>query len=322
MKIEHVKELIQPELTQVDELILSRAQANNDFAHRVIAYILENGGKRLRPMLVLLCARALRCKQSSIIAAAALIECFHTATLLHDDVVDNSSLRRGKQTVNTKWDNRSSILVGDYLYALSVQFMTEINNTAMMRLLSEVAGQITSGELRQLEHQYEAQPSLNNYLSIIRDKTAVLFAASCAIPAILNQSSSEEIEALYQYGLHLGNAFQLVDDTLDYCQESAIMGKNAGDDLADGKATMPLLYLLEHGSELQKKMITHSLSQGSREHFSEILNAIESSGAIEYTRAYAKREMDSALSALAFLPESENKTALETIAYYALERQY
>jgi octaprenyl-diphosphate synthase len=322
MSIESFRKLVQPELDAVDQLILYRAKEKSDLANQIITYIISNGGKRIRPLLVLLCAKACNYQGESHISAAAIIECFHTATLLHDDVVDNSALRRGKPTANTKWGSKASILVGDFLYTLTVKLMTEVNHVKIQNLLAGISHEVTSGELKQLALQYSANPSLEEYLDIIRAKTALLFAASCMIGPLLVGENPAYEEAFFQYGLHLGNAFQLVDDTLDYCSDAEVMGKNTGDDLADGKATLPLLHILKNGTELQKKLVSSSLETGSREHFSEILMAIESTGAIEYTRAAANREKDLAIQAISILHDSPYKTALLDLAAFSLARSY
>ena len=322
MSIASFRKLVQPELEAVDQLILNRAKDKSVLASQIITYILSNGGKRIRPLLVLLCSKACDYQGDSHISAAAIIECFHTATLLHDDVVDNSALRRGKQTANTKWGTKASILVGDFLYTLTVKLMTEVNHVKIQTLLAGIAHEVTSGELKQLSLQYSANPSLEEYLDIIRGKTALLFAASCMIGPLLVDENQAHEEAFFQYGLHLGNAFQLVDDTLDYCSDAEVMGKNTGDDLADGKATLPLLYILKNGTELQKKLVSSSLETGSREHFTEILLAIESTGAIEYTRAPANREKDLAIQALTNIQDSPYKAALLDLAAFSLERNY
>lgn len=322
MTIDRIKALVSKDLDAVNALILEKIGSESGLADTLGHHILNSGGKRLRPMLVLLASRACNYQGQLHIPLAALVECFHTATLLHDDVVDESTLRRGKQTANTIWGSKASILVGDFLFTQTVQFMVEVDHPPIQRLLARTAHDISRGELKQLANRCNMRLSLEDYLDVIRSKTALLFAASTAIGPLLQDPNHPLEQAFYQYGLHLGNAFQLIDDTLDYCSDADTMGKNSGDDLADGKITLPLLHLLKHGNEIQKKLVEQSLQTGSRSHFTEILSAIESTGSIEYTRAVAKHERDEALKALALVPDSPYKSALIDLAHFSLERSY
>jgi octaprenyl-diphosphate synthase len=322
MSIDNIKNMVQSDLDAATNLILVRAKEKGSLAADIVDYIFSSGGKRIRPTLVFLSSKACDYQGSLHIKLAAIIESFHTATLLHDDVVDESALRRGKQTANTKWGSKASILVGDFLFTLTVKLMTEVNHQSIQTLLANTSYEVTSGELKQLFNRYNTSPSVEEYLEIIRCKTAVLFAAAASFGPLLVDPNHPHKQAFYDYGLHLGNAFQLIDDTLDYCADAGITGKNPGDDLADGKATLPLLHVLKHGNELQKKLASLSLESGTREHFTEILDAIESTGAIEYTRAAAKREKDLAIEAISIIPDSVYKSALIDLANFSLERNH
>ncbi|MGL6029171.1 MAG: polyprenyl synthetase family protein, partial [Legionella sp.] len=253
---------------------------------------------------------------------AAMVEFFHTATLLHDDVVDESTLRRGRQTANSIWGSKASVLVGDYLFTQSVQLMVEVGITEILTLLANTSHQISCGEVKQLANRYNPALNLDDYFDVIRAKTALLFAAAACIGPILSNSSLEIKNGLYNYGLHLGNAFQLVDDALDYCSDAETMGKNVGDDLADGKATLPLIHALQHGTATQQEQIRESLMKGSLSYLPDILIAIEQTKAIAYTKRVAADEVQSALACLEALPDSEYKQALIDLANFALERTY
>ena len=251
-----------------------------------------------------------------------MIEFFHTATLLHDDVVDSSTLRRGRETANEIWGSKASILVGDYLFTQSVQIMVGINHNRIMHLLAEISHKISCGEVKQLTNRHNFSLSIDDYLEIIEAKTALLFAASASIGAILSSSAPLIEKSLHAYGLHLGNAFQLIDDALDYCSDAATIGKNIGDDLADGKATLPLLHAMQYGTPQDREVIQHSLKYGDLDNLQNILNAIKATKSIEYTRNYASSEIDQALTALDNLPDSIYKTGLADLAQFALKRDY
>lgn len=322
MTIEQIKSLIDPKLKAMNQLIITKAKEKNTLATEIIDYILSGGGKRIRPMIILLAAGACDYNGKDDISIAALVECLHTATLLHDDVIDNAFLRRGMPTVNNKWNNKTSILVGDFLFTLSISLMTEVNNHGIQNLFAKSSHEITCGELKQLSLQYTASQNIEDYLEIIKCKTAILFALSATIGPMLISEDHPLKQAFYNYGLHLGQAFQLIDDTLDYSNDEQTTGKSVGVDLAEGKATLPLLHILKHGNELQKKLVTTSLIDGSKEHFTDILDAIEATGAIEYTRAIAHREKDLAIKAIAVIPDSSYKQGLIELANFALERNH
>lgn len=322
MTINRLKTLVNKDFDAVNTLIINKIQSQVGLIDDLAHHIVESGGKRLRPLLVLLSSHACNYTGEDHITLAAMIEFFHTATLLHDDVVDESTLRRGRETANEIWGSKASILVGDYLFTQSVQLMVNVNNSDILRLLADTSHEISCGEVKQLANRHNTTPSVDDYFDVIRAKTALLFAASAAIGPILSKASDEIQKGLYAYGLHLGNAFQLIDDALDYCSDAKTIGKNIGDDLADGKATLPLLHALEQGSATQQELIRKSLKEGSLEHLDAILKAIEETKAIEFTKNLASKEVDAALNALTILPDSDYKNALRDLALFAAQRNF
>lgn len=322
MNIDRIRALVHDDFIAVNNLIIDKIQSDVGLIQDLSKHIVESGGKRLRPLLLLLTAHACGYEGSKHIPLAAMIEFFHTATLLHDDVVDESTLRRGRKTANSIWGSKASVLVGDYLFTQSVQLMVEVNINEIHKLMASTSHQISCGEVKQLTNKHNPALNFNDYFEVIRSKTALLFAAATGIAAILSDASPEVKDKLYAYGLHLGNAFQLIDDALDYCSDAIIIGKNIGDDLADGKITLPLIHALQHSTELQQQQIKESIKQGSLEFLPEILVALEDTKAIQFTKQTAAQEIDYALSALNVLPASEFKEALSELAHFALERAY
>lgn len=322
MTINRLKMLVNEDFDAVNKLIINKIQSQVGLIDDLAHHIVESGGKRLRPLLVLLSSHACDYTGEDHITLAAMIEFFHTATLLHDDVVDESTLRRGRETANEIWGSKASILVGDYLFTQSVQLMVNVNHFDILRLLADTSHEISCGEVKQLANRHNTTPSVEEYFDVIRAKTALLFAASAAIGPILANADDAIQKGLYAYGLHLGNAFQLIDDALDYCSDAQTIGKNIGDDLADGKATLPLLHALEQGTEAQQAIIRKSLKEGSLAHMEEILEAIKDTQAIEFTKNLASKEVESALSALTILPESNYKKALQELALFAVQRSF
>ncbi|CEK09708.1 polyprenyl synthetase family protein [Legionella hackeliae] len=322
MTVARLRELVNADFEEVNALIIDKIQSQIGLIDDLAHHIVQSGGKRLRPLLVLLASHACGYQGNDHIALAAMVEFFHTATLLHDDVVDESTLRRGRETANEIWGSKASILVGDYLFTQSVQLMVNVNNFQILRLLANTSHEISCGEVKQLVNRHNIELTIDEYLDVIRAKTALLFAASAAIGAHLSQAGEKIEQGLYDYGLHLGNAFQLIDDALDYCSDAKTIGKNIGDDLADGKATLPLLHALQHGNTSQQKLIKNSIKEGSLQNLSEILAAIEDTKAIEFTRNYAALEVDRALTALQCLPASVYKEALEELALFAIKRDH
>ncbi|MFC3909582.1 polyprenyl synthetase family protein [Legionella dresdenensis] len=322
MTVNRLKELVSDDFAAVNQLIIDKIQSQIGLIDDLSHHIVQSGGKRLRPLLVLLSSRACNYKGDAHIALAAMVEFFHTATLLHDDVVDESTLRRGRETANEIWGSKASILVGDYLFTQSVQLMVSVNNLPIIRLLADTSHQISCGEVKQLVNRHNTSLSIDDYLDVIHAKTAILFAASASIGALLSEVGEKVEQGLYQYGMHLGNAFQLIDDALDYCGDASAIGKNIGDDLADGKATMPLLHALKHGTPAQQELIKKNLVAGSLDNLPDILKAIEQTKAIEYTQQLANSEVDQAISCLQVLPESPYKQALIQLAEFAVSRTF
>ena len=322
MGIEDVHSLVTKDFAAVNELILDTFKSSTPLINDIAHHVIHSGGKRLRCLLVLLASHACGYQGKEHIPLAAMIEFFHTATLLHDDVIDNSSLRRGQRTANLIWGNKASILVGDYLFTKYLELMVEVGNIDIIQLLVGIAPQMGRGEIQQFSNSHNPSITIEEYFDSIRAKTALLFAASTTIGALISKSDSNIQKGLYAYGLHLGNAFQLIDDALDYCSEAKIIGKNIGDDLANGKATLPLLHALKQGTPAQQERIKQSLEQGSLDKLDEILETLRQTESIEYTHNLAKEEINSAIDALNDLPASIYKTSLVQIAHYVIERNH
>ncbi|AMX01625.1 octaprenyl diphosphate synthase [Microbulbifer thermotolerans] len=304
----------------VNQRILDQLHSDVPLVENIGHYLVEAGGKRLRPLLVLLCARAVGYKGADHIDLAAIIEFIHTATLLHDDVVDTSDRRRGRLTANAKWGNAPAVLVGDFLYSRAFQMMVALQNMKIMAILSETTNTIAEGEVQQLVNAGDPAVSEENYFTVIHKKTGALFEAACETAAVLAGCPPQQREALKHYGRALGLAFQLVDDALDYRGNPEELGKNVGDDLAEGKPTLPLIYTMANGSKAQAALVREAIEQRSSAKLAEIVEAIESCGALEYTMERARAAADEAKNRLAFLPEGDQKTALLQLASFAVER--
>jgi octaprenyl-diphosphate synthase len=322
MAVDCLKALVTDDFNAVNTLIIDKIQSQVGLIDDLGQHIIQSGGKRLRPLLVLLASHACQYQGDDHITLAAMIEFFHTATLLHDDVVDESTLRRGRETANKIWGSKASILVGDYLFTQSVQLMVNVGNWSILRLMANTSHQISCGEVKQLANRHNLALSVTDYLDVIRAKTALLFAASASIGALLSDAPAPVNQGLYHYGLHLGNAFQLIDDALDYCADAKTIGKNIGDDFSDGKITMPLLHILQHGTIDQQQLIKQSLVRGGLDSLSEIIHAIKTTNAINVTKQYAADEIAKALLALDTLPTSRYKQALIDLADFALNRDH
>lgn len=316
------KELVSDELIAVDNLIFTKIKSQSGLIDELSHHLIKSGGKKLRPMVVLLSSLACGYQGQEHIKLAAMIEFFHNATLLHDDVVDDSKLRRGRQTANNIWGSKASILVGDFLFTLYIDLMLQVGNMKIMRLLSNITHEVTCGEIKQLANKHKYSLSIEEYFTVIKSKTSILFAASATIGAIINNAPTMIENSLYDFGLHLGNAFQLIDDVLDYCSDTETLGKNIGDDLAEGKATLPLIYILQNGNQQQIDLVKESLQNGDITNLQKIVDILSQSEAINYTKQIAKQEIDMAVSALDILPESKYKNALKNIANYAICRAY
>lgn len=322
MSFESVKALVEDDLRQVDAVIRNRLASDVVLVNQIAEYIVGSGGKRLRPLLVVVVARACGYRGALHSEAAAIIEFIHTATLLHDDVVDGSKLRRGRDTANEVWGNEASVLVGDYVYSRSFEMMVALESMRIMAVMASATNKIAEGEVLQLLNANDPDTTEERYFEVIYRKTAKLFEAGAQIAALLAGASAQVEAAMAAYGRHLGTAFQLVDDVLDYQSNSEELGKNLGDDLAEGKPTLPLIYALRTGSEDQRVLIRRSIEQGSIEQLAEITAAIESTGGLAYTARLARREAALAIDAIAVLPDSAYKQALRELADFAVERTY
>jgi len=322
MKIEDIRALASDDLAAVDQRIRERLHSEVALVDQVSTYIIARGGKRLRPLLVLLAARAAGYRGRRHIDAAALIEFIHTATLLHDDVVDGSSMRRGQDTANEVWGNETSVLVGDFLYSRAFQMMAEMGSLEVMSIMANATNTIAEGEVLQLLNAHDPQTTEQRYLDVIYRKTAKLFEAGAEIAAVLAQASAADRGALAEYGRHVGTAFQLVDDLLDYRGSAEERGKNLGEDLAEGKPTLPLIHALKNGNIEQRAAIRLAIEQGGLAELSHITQAIEATGGLEYTARLARSEVDAALKALEQVPESQYSRPLRSLAAFAIERSY
>jgi octaprenyl-diphosphate synthase len=318
--MQHIRQVVAEEFSAVNDFIIEQLHSNVPLVENIGHYIVDAGGKRLRPLLSLLCAGAIGKIDYKHIQLAAVIEFIHTATLLHDDVVDISALRRGRPTANANWGNAPSVLVGDFLYSRAFQILVNIGDLALMGLLSDTTNTVAEGEVLQLTRAGNPDTDEATYYDVIRSKTAVLFGAACSGAAILSQRS-ELHEPLYNYGMNLGIAFQLIDDILDYEGDPAETGKNVGDDLAEGKPTLPLIYLLKNGSAEQKAMVRDAISKKSAAQLDAIVVAVQSSGALDYCHAAAKDYTAKAQAALEVLPASKQRDALEKLTEIALARR-
>jgi octaprenyl-diphosphate synthase len=321
MTLEAIKTLVAADLTVVDRVIRDRLASDVALVNQVAEYIIAGGGKRLRPLVVVVAARA--CGYSGRhTEAAAIIELIHTATLLHDDVVDASDLRRGRDTANSLWGNEASVLVGDFLYSRAFEMMVDIGEMRIMDIMASATNKIAEGEVLQLMNANDPDTTEQRYFDVIYRKTAKLFEAGCGVAGILAGASSAQQQALLAYGKHLGTAFQLVDDALDYSSTAAELGKNLGDDLAEGKPTLPLLHALRHGNAEQQAMIRHAIEHGGIDQLAAITAVIESTGGLQYTAQRARQEADLAKAALAVLPDSPYSQALSELADFAVARTH
>jgi octaprenyl-diphosphate synthase len=309
------------DLARVDALIGSRLDSDVALVREVARYIVASGGKRLRPALLLLACRALGYSAEPRLQLAAVIEFIHTATLLHDDVVDESHLRRGRSTANAAFGNAAAVLVGDFLYSRAFQMMVELGDMRVMQVLAEATNTIAGGEVLQLMGSHDPEVDEARYLEVIRRKTAKLFEAAARLGGVLARSAPAVESGLADYGMHVGTAFQLIDDVLDYSGDESTIGKSLGDDLAEGKPTLPLIYVMRQGSPEQAAVVRRAISEGGREDFGAVLEVIRASGALDYARAAARREADTAARSIAVLPGSEYKDCLLELASFSVTRR-
>jgi octaprenyl-diphosphate synthase len=317
--------ILQPiaaDMALVDALIRERLASKVPLVSQVAEYIVAGGGKRLRPALVLLSCAACGFRGQPRLELAAVVEFIHTATLLHDDVVDDSPLRRGRKTANTAFGNAAAVLVGDFLYSRAFQMMVGVDNMRVMRVLADATNTIAEGEVLQLMNCHNPEVDEANYLDVIRRKTAKLFEASARLGAVLAGASPAIESALADYGMHLGTAFQLVDDVLDYSGDAEAIGKSLGDDLAEGKPTLPLIRAMRVGSPAQRDAVRHAIVEGGRDDFPLVIEAIQATGALDYARATARREAECAHRALSALPDSAPRQSLLELASFSVTRDH
>ncbi|ERB64971.1 octaprenyl diphosphate synthase [Vibrio coralliilyticus OCN008] len=321
MDFKAIQALTADDMAKVNETIHAQLNSDVSLINQLGFYIISGGGKRIRPLLAVLSARALGYQGQAHTTAAAFIEFIHTATLLHDDVVDESDMRRGKATANAAFGNAASVLVGDFIYTRSFQMMTELGSMKILKLMSDAVNIIAEGEVQQLMNCNDPDTTEESYMQVIYSKTARLFEAATQIGAILNDAPSEVETALQNYGKYLGTAFQLIDDVMDYTSDGDEMGKNVGDDLAEGKPTLPLLYAMQHGTPEQTQMIREAIEKANgMEKLDSIMEAMEQTGSLEYTRQKAYQEADRAIAELSVLSESPYKEALVTLAHMSVHR--
>lgn len=320
--MERFYSLIGPDMTAVDVVIRRRLHSEVTLVRQVAEYIIQSGGKRLRPALVLMAAGALGYRGTYHHELAAVIEFIHTATLLHDDVVDGSDLRRGRDTANAIFGNSASVLVGDFLYSRAFQMMVTVDDMRIMKVLSNATNVIAEGEVLQLMNCHDADVDEAGYLQVIRFKTAKLFEAAAQLGAIIGGGSQAIEHAMATYGIHLGTAFQLIDDVLDYSGAEVETGKHLGDDLAEGKPTLPLIHVLQNGRVEQATCVRRAIESGGRADLPQVMAAIRETGALDYARRKAQAEAELAIAALSVVPASQYKDSLLELCFFAVARTY
>lgn len=316
-----IRTLLKSDIQQTDEVLIERLSSNVALINQMSSYIIGAGGKRLRPLLLLLCARATGYEGNHHHLMAVVIELIHTATLLHDDIVDESSTRRGQDTANEVWGNAASVLVGDFLYSRAFEMMVEPDSMRIMQILSKVTNSIAEGEVLQLLNCQNAQLTEVEYFEVIERKTACLFQAATQIGAILSDTDETQELALRDYGLHLGSAFQIIDDVLDYESDAKTMGKEVGDDLAEGKTTLPMIYALENTSGKDHALLISSIENADNSNIDQVIEILSSVNAFDYTRQKAQEASDLAKKSLVTLPESDYKNALTLLCDLSLQRK-
>ncbi|KMK52322.1 octaprenyl diphosphate synthase [[Actinobacillus] muris] len=323
LSLDHISALADKDMQAVNTEILAQLNSDVVLINQLGHYIISGGGKRIRPLIAVLAARALGYEGNQHITCAAFIEFVHTATLLHDDVVDESAMRRGKETANARFGNAASVLVGDFIYTRAFQMMTSVNSLDVLKVMSAATNVIAEGEVQQLMNVNDPDTTEENYMGVIYSKTARLFEAATHCAALVAEANPAQIAALQDYGRYLGTAFQLIDDILDYSANAEKLGKNIGDDLAEGKPTLPLLHAMRYGNPQQAALIREAIEQGGkREALPAILAIMAEHHSLDYAMQRAKQEAQKAVDAIAILPQSEYKTALEALAYLSVDRSY
>jgi octaprenyl-diphosphate synthase len=320
MKLSKIQDLMSSQINKNNHNIRVNLSSDVVLINQISNYIIHSGGKRLRPLIVLLISRSLNYQGNADIDLASIIEFIHTATLLHDDVVDSSELRRGNKTANNVFGNSASVLTGDFLYSRAFQLMVKLDSMPIMNILADATNKIAEGEVLQLLNCNNPETTESNYMNVIYCKTAKLFEASCEASGILSQLSSEKLTQLKKYGRHLGNAFQLADDVMDFLSDSNTMGKNVGDDIAEGKPTLPLIHALQKTTPKNKEILVNAIKKGSISEITKIIDIIKNSNSISYTQEIALQEANKAKLALEFIPESEYKKALIALCDISVQR--
>jgi octaprenyl-diphosphate synthase len=319
---QQITQPIAADMDAVNTVIRERLHSEVALVNQIAEYIISAGGKRIRPVLVLLVANAYQYKGTAHHELAAVVEFIHTATLLHDDVVDESGMRRGRETANALFGNAASVLVGDFLYSRSFQMMVSLNNMRVMQILSDATNVIAEGEVLQLLNMHDPDVNEDAYLKVIRSKTAKLFEAAAQLGALVAGANDAQIEAAGEFGRSLGTAFQLIDDVLDYAGDAEEIGKNVGDDLREGKPTLPLIWLMENGSAADRKLVRSCIENGDEEQFDAVLTAITNSGALDYTRDAAVEQANRARAAIRDLPDSVFKDSLLALCAFSVDRTH
>ncbi|MDN3378839.1 MULTISPECIES: octaprenyl diphosphate synthase [unclassified Pseudoalteromonas] len=323
MDIKAIQALIENDMNDVNQLIHAQMRSDVALVNQLGLYIVNSGGKRVRPMLAILAAKALGYKGNEHITLATIVEFIHTATLLHDDVVDESNLRRGTPTANAEFGNAASVLVGDFIYTRSFQLMVGIGKMQVMQILADATNVIAEGEVLQLMNCNDPDTSEDSYMQVIYSKTAKLFEAATGLAAVITEQDDTVLKALNLYGMHLGTAFQLVDDVLDYNADAEQLGKNIGDDLAEGKPTLPLIYAMQQGNAEQVQLIRDAIEHSNgMDHLEAILAALRETNALEFTMNKADEEADKAIACLSVLADSPYKEALVSLARIAVDRNH
>ena len=323
MDIKAIQALIENDMNNVNQLIYAQMRSDVALVNQLGLYIVNSGGKRVRPMLAILAAKALGYEGKDHITLATIVEFIHTATLLHDDVVDESNLRRGTPTANAEFGNAASVLVGDFIYTRSFQLMVGIGKMQVMQILADATNVIAEGEVLQLMNCNDPDTTEDSYMQVIYSKTAKLFEAATGLAAVITEQDEKTLKALNLYGMHLGTAFQLVDDVLDYNADAEQLGKNIGDDLAEGKPTLPLIYAMQQGNTEQVQLIRDAIEHSNgMEHLDAILNTLNETNALEFTMNKANEEADKAIACLAVLNDSPYKEALVSLARIAVDRNH